>query len=288
MHQLFTPKIRNIVVSLFTVGLVLFCLRNFYWGLPVIDFRPFKIGTDLYQKKTAEEEAAASVKIIGWKLQNIKSGEVVELANENNSIDRTKYPKEEWKVLDQIKTKPAIPSTKVSEFSITSSDGFDVAEDILTDTGNVFLIVAYKLDGETKLEDVMVSDTIWVSDTTKVGKDSVSVRRTPGVIGTHKEKKEVYVWDDGYVKEYTEKVNPFMESVLSQGAKVYAAAGGAGEEKLKSFEAAIGSKYDWYEADDILLKTIIRSNPGVVQIKGGKVINMWHIKHLPKSVPLNQ
>jgi len=78
-----------------------------------------------------------------------------------------------------------------------------------------------------------------------------------------------------------------MDNVMKQGAKVYAAAGGAGGEKLESFKAAIGSNYDWYEADDILLKTIIRSNPGVVHIKGGKVIEMWHIRSLPQSISLN-
>jgi hypothetical protein len=57
-------------------------------------------------------------------------------------------------------------------------------------------------------------------------------------------------------------------------------------EKLDAFKAAIGGKYDWNEADDILLKTIIRSNPGVVHLRGGKVMDKWHIKHLPKSLPL--
>ena len=89
------------------------------------------------------------------------------------------------------------------------------------------------------------------------------------------------------MEDYKTGVNVLMEDVMKQGAKVYAMAGGAGEAKLASFKAAIGSTYDWYEADDILLKTIIRSNPGVVHIKGGKVINMWHIRHLPESVPLN-
>jgi hypothetical protein len=108
-----------------------------------------------------------------------------------------------------------------------------------------------------------------------------------GEIGTREEVREVFDWDQSYIEDYTGKVNVLMEDVMKQGAKVYAAAGGAGGEKLEAFKAAIGSTYDWYEADDILLKTIIRSNPGVVQIKGGKVINMWHIRHLPKSVPLN-
>ena len=81
----------------------------------------------------AEEEAAASVRITGWKLQNKNTGEVVELSNENYmaELKAGKYPKEEWSVLEQIKTKPAIEETKVSQFSLVDKDGFDVAEDIL-------------------------------------------------------------------------------------------------------------------------------------------------------------
>jgi hypothetical protein len=287
MHQLFTTNVRNILISVVTVLLVLFCLNNFYWGLPVIDFRPFKVGTDLYQKKTEEEKAAAAVKIISMKLQNNKTGEIKELSYETYMKDWAQYPKEDWKTIEQIKSENAIPPTKISEFSVMSVDGFDVAEDILTDTGNVFLVVAYKLKGESSTEEVMVADTAWVMDTVAINKDSFQIVRSIGSIGTRKETKEVYSWDKGYVDDYVQKVNVLMEDVMKQGGKVYAIAGGAGEEKLTSFKEATGGKYDWYEADDILLKTIIRSNPGVVHIKAGKVIAMWHIRQLPKSVPLN-
>jgi uncharacterized membrane protein YphA (DoxX/SURF4 family) len=289
MHQLFSPRARSIIIAVVTVLLILFCLRNFLWGLPVVDFRPFKVGTNLYEKKTAEEEAAASVRITGWKLQNKSTGEVVELSNENYmaELKAGKYPKEDWTVLEQIKTKPAIEETKVSQFSLVDKDGFDVAEDILTDSGHVFLIVAHKLKGESQIQEVMVPDTTWVTDTVRLNTGSISVVRTPASIGTRKESKEIYIWDEAYLKKYVEKVNPLMENVTAQGAKVYATAGGAGTEKLQAFKEAIGSPYEWYEADDILLKTIIRSNPGVVHIKAGTVMDMWHINGLPKELKLN-
>lgn len=117
--------------------------------------------------------------------------------------------------------------------------------------------------------------------------DSITLVRSIDTVGTRKETREAYAWDADYVASYTQKVNVLMEDVMKKGAKVFAAAGGAGGEKLESFKKAIGSKYDWYEADDILLKTIIRSNPGVVHIKGGKVIDMWHIRHLPATLTLD-
>lgn len=287
MHQLFSSKIRTISIGASTVILLLFCLQGFYWGLPVVDFRPFSVGTDLYEKKTLEEEAAASVTIVAWKIENIETGEVQEIENAEFLKNYANYPKDKWKVLEQIKTEPAIPATKVSEFSVMSPDGFDLAEDILTDEGDVFLIVAYKLKGESYDESVMVADTVWQTDTVNAGTDSLLLVKSIASIDEHKETYERYSWDADYIKWYTEKVNPLMENVKGQGAKVYAMAGGAGEEKLASFKEATQSKVDWYEVDDILLKTIIRSNPGVVHLKGGKVIDKWHIKHLPKSLELN-
>ena len=125
MHQLFTPKVRSILIWATTALLLLFCLRNFYFGLPVVDFRPFAVGTDLYQKKTAEEEAAAAVKVISMKLKNKNTGEIKELAYEEYMKEWAKYPKEEWETIEQIKSKVTIEPTKVSEFSIISPDGFD-------------------------------------------------------------------------------------------------------------------------------------------------------------------
>ena len=287
MHQLFSSRVRSIIIWVTTILLLLFCLNNFLWNLPVVDFRPFKVGTNLYEKKTAEEEAAASVKITGWKLQNKQTGELVELPHEVYMAELAKYPKTDWTVVEQIKTKPAIEATKLSEFSVVDSDGNDYAEDILTDSGHVFLIVAYKLKGESRIEEVMVQDTAWIIDTVSIDPAKPVLVKKIGEVNAKKETREVYDWDQRYVQQYKEKVNPLMQNVMGQGAKVYALAGGAGSEMEKSFKEATGSPYDWYEADDILLKTIIRSNPGVVHLKGGKVLEMWHIRHLPQELSLN-
>ncbi len=38
---------------------------------------------------------------------------------------------------------------------------------------------------------------------------------------------------------------------------------------------------DFYLADDILLKTMVRSNPGIMLLKGGVIIHKWHYSDLP-------
>jgi len=64
MHQLFTPKIRNIGLGLGTLALVFYCFKNYVWDLPHTDFRPFKNGVDVNAQRLAEENAMANVKIL--------------------------------------------------------------------------------------------------------------------------------------------------------------------------------------------------------------------------------
>ena len=45
---------------------------------------------------------------------------------------------------------------------------------------------------------------------------------------------------------------------------------------------------DFYLADDILLKTMVRSNPGIMLLKGGVIIEKWHWRDLPDFADFNK
>ncbi|MDB5282438.1 MAG: hypothetical protein JWO06_1513 [Bacteroidota bacterium] len=58
--------------------------------------------------------------------------------------------------------------------------------------------------------------------------------------------------------------------------------------KVDEFRHRNQAAYPFYYADETPLKTMIRSNPGLILLKNGVVINKWHYRHLPTFDELNQ
>ena len=53
------------------------------------------------------------------------------------------------------------------------------------------------------------------------------------------------------------------------------------KEKLASLEEALGLDVNVYLGDDLMLKTIIRSNPGLLLMRKGLIVHKWHYRQLP-------
>jgi uncharacterized membrane protein YphA (DoxX/SURF4 family) len=51
--------------------------------------------------------------------------------------------------------------------------------------------------------------------------------------------------------------------------------------EIKQFRMAHGAAFDFYIADDVVLKTMVRSNPGLVLIKDGIVLAKWGFRDFP-------
>ena len=284
MHQLFTSKVRNILVGLTTVGLLIYCMSNYVWDIPHADFRPFKVATDIRGQKEAEAEAQANVQITDWILKNNTSGEEISLPNATYMKEFQKYPKSEWTIIDQKKTEPSIPITKISEFSIENVDGYEVTDELLGESGYSVMLVCHKLYTKEgmKTETFTVRDTFYAIDTVLVeGQNEPSLVKSIQDIKERTESRDVFVFDADYIKRFTEVTNPFTTAAQKTGWKVYGVAGGAGASKIEDFRHAAQTAYPFHMADDILLKTIVRSNPGIVLLKDGKIINKWHYKKLP-------
>ncbi|MCB0656079.1 MAG: hypothetical protein KDC57_08085 [Saprospiraceae bacterium] len=276
-HQLLTGPIRHIITVVSAVGLTLFSMNNYLWNLPSSDFRPFKEGVNVYQQRNAEIEAMSSRQITGYRLTNKSSAKVVELPYEQYMANLANYPKSDWSA-EQILSEPAIKPTKISDFALYDENGDEITEEVLANPDYSFMIVSYKLAAEEHTHQVTVQDTVMQVDTVLEGD---SIRLVTSYRVTPKEVTEVsYEWDRTLLTNYA-RLKPFIEAAQAAGKSIYVVAGGASLEKRDAFRQAVGVRIPFYEADDILLKTIIRSNPGLVLMKEGVILKKWHINHIP-------
>lgn len=281
-HTWFTPSSRSAILGLSTVGLLLYCFSNFYWDIPGQDFRPFKVGTDIPAVRQMEEDAQAAVKVVAYKMTNKKDGKVVELPYDKFLKEYKSYPKEDWEY-EQIKTEPAIESTKISELSFMDADGNEMVEDILADPNYSFMIVSYRLYGEAESKEISQTVPVFTYDT--IPNPDVEggylIEKKPAGSEIRKVVDVTYNWDEKFAEVYRKKINPFADAAQAAGFKVFGTAGEAGSTMIEEFRHDTQAAYPIYEADEILLKTIVRSNPGIVLLKNGKIIMKWHQKKLP-------
>jgi uncharacterized membrane protein YphA (DoxX/SURF4 family) len=52
-------------------------------------------------------------------------------------------------------------------------------------------------------------------------------------------------------------------------------------QEVEEISSSLALQYSFYTTDEIALKTIIRSNPGLLLIKEGVIINKWHYRDFP-------
>lgn len=213
-------NIRAAVVITAAAGSLLFCLSNFMWGLPMVDFRPYAIGNDIkkqmevikadsiemmfiYKNKTTKEEKTFGVKEIptdgNWTYVDRKDNVIVE----------------------------GIPA-KINNLLIESDSGTNITSNLLNETENTYWIVMWNLKETNK-----------------------------------------GAWKD--------KIVPFVKKAKAENKRVYV----LWNDHDKKFIDEMNLGIPFYFADATPLKTMIRSNPGVMEIKNGVVMNMWHWMNIP-------
>lgn len=81
------------------------------------------------------------------------------------------------------------------------------------------------------------------------------------------------------------KLNELAKTTEQAGYKFFVVTVDDGH--LDEFRHRLQTAYPFYHADETFLKTIIRSNPGLLLLKDGVVVNKWHYRHLPSADDLN-
>ncbi len=80
-------------------------------------------------------------------------------------------------------------------------------------------------------------------------------------------------------------INAFAAKLKSNGIEVYGMSATTGS-TLQTLKATYKFNYNFHLTDEITLKTIIRSNPGLVLLKDGVILNKWHYHNLPDAQSL--
>lgn len=75
-------------------------------------------------------------------------------------------------------------------------------------------------------------------------------------------------------------INAVYEWAKSKGYAFYGATSSL-DDMIENYGKETGCAYPFVSADDILLKTVVRSNPGLVLIKNGLIVNKWHHNDIP-------
>jgi hypothetical protein len=84
---------------------------------------------------------------------------------------------------------------------------------------------------------------------------------------------------------FVSKINPLALACDKAGIKIYTLTKDL--DVAEAFRHKYQTAYPFYTTDDAAIKAMMRSNPGVMLLKNGVVINKWHYKHIPTFEQLN-
>jgi hypothetical protein len=143
------------------------------------------------------------------------------------------------------------------------------------------MIVSPTMKGDPQPVSYILKDTIYNLDTVRIANtDSSRIVKT--LVGI--EEKQVdgydYKWDEDYMLKFKKYLNPIIDQLKKDKYFVFMASS-TSPEMVSNFVEAGAPDIQYYNSDDTTLKTVIRSNPGLVLLKDGKIIKKWHYKRIP-------
>lgn len=201
---------------------------HFLRNLPLIDFRPYTIGTHIPSAMEIPE---------GMPVDEYETILVYEKEGARQEFT-LQSPEQPWSdsSWNWIETRNVLVKEgfkpPIHDFSLTSLDGIDITDQLLYDAGYSFLIVAYDLE--------------------KSSKDALA------------------------------KIKILSEQAIEKGYSIYGMTSSV-DEVIGKISVPFDYNFEFYTSDDITLKTMIRSNPGVLLIKDGIILGKWSGRNLPEK-----
>jgi len=223
----YTKIMEWVIICFFLISscwLSLYCYKH----LPVIDFRPYNIGTYIPEKMVVPDDAPQPVfeNIIVYK----KDGQLKEFKIDN-------LPDSTW---EWVETKNILISEgyepPIHDFIIECTEDGDITDIVLDDDNYTFLLIAYDLNESSLKEQKKINElAAWCID-----------------------------------KEYNFLC--LTSSIAND---------------INSYIERSDAVYEFCNMDEITLKTIVRSNPGLVLLKDGTILGKWHYNDLPSVDEIN-
>lgn len=143
--------------------------------------------------------------------------------------------------------------------------------------------MAYKPKYHSESTSVVVQDTTYQIDSIAVGgiKDSFDIKTSIKNVTEKTVEKFIIHWDQDFLDVFKQEIQPLQAAAAKDNIKFSVVTSGLDKEKAEDLKAKTGLDADFYTADEKTLKTIMRSNPGIVLWKGGVLLHKWHYKKLP-------
>ncbi len=82
------------------------------------------------------------------------------------------------------------------------------------------------------------------------------------------------------------KINAMHDYAVANDMKFYCLTAST-EADMLEYIGKTDASYDFLNTDPITLKTIVRSNPGLVLIKHGSILDKWHVNDIPSIESIN-
>jgi uncharacterized membrane protein YphA (DoxX/SURF4 family) len=212
----------GLTTTLAFVFLFLFFMRYNLAYLPVIDFRPYKVGTNLTEAISVPPDAEADRYDISF---------IYEKDGLQKEFTLSDYPADDttWKFVDQksvLISRGYVPP--IHDFTLVDEQGVDMTEQVIRSEGDVMLMIARRLDKSDR---------------------------------------------DGLMKGYDLGI-----ALQGEGKKFYIVTATPLEEAR-----GLITGFNTLFADEVTLKTVIRSDPGFVLLHDGTIIAEWSYRGLPEK-----
>ena len=217
------------IVINYTIVFIFVCSGLSLYYLPLFDFRPYRIGTNIPRGMEIPKDAEQPL---------FETTFIMEKGGQRKEFTLNDYPDSTWKFIDsktvQVKEGYIPP---IHDFSIADrKTGKDLTDSVLRHKGYTFLLIAPYLER---------------ADDSNFG-------------------------DIDQLYEYAQTYNIPFYCLTASTAKA-----------IQRWRDITGAEYPFCITDETTLKTIVRSNPGLLLLKDGTIINKWSHNQLPNGAKLS-